>query len=35
MEPLLSALKYFREDFEAHIERGACPHRERGGRADG
>ncbi|MBH81606.1 MAG: NADH-quinone oxidoreductase subunit F [Gammaproteobacteria bacterium] len=28
MEPLNSALKYFREDFEAHIERGACPYRE-------
>jgi NADH-quinone oxidoreductase subunit F len=35
MEPLLSALKYFREDFEAHIEQGACPHREGGGKADG
>ena len=28
MEPLNSALKYFREDFEAHIERGGCPYRE-------
>ena len=25
-EPLQSALKYFREDFVAHIEQGACPH---------
>lgn len=30
MEPLLSALRYFREDFEAHIESGGCPYRERG-----
>jgi NADH-quinone oxidoreductase subunit F len=29
MEPLQSALKYFRSDFEAHIERGACPYTER------
>ena len=27
MEPLLSALRYFREDFEAHIESGGCPYR--------
>lgn len=26
MEPVQSALKYFREDFEAHIEQGACPY---------
>jgi NADH-quinone oxidoreductase subunit F len=26
MEPLQSALKYFREDFEAHITQGACPY---------
>ncbi|MGI9285979.1 MAG: NADH-quinone oxidoreductase subunit NuoF [Pseudomonadales bacterium] len=26
IEPLASALKYFREDFEAHIEQGACPY---------
>ncbi|MEH6611432.1 MAG: NADH-quinone oxidoreductase subunit NuoF [Halioglobus sp.] len=25
MEPLASALKYFREDFERHISGGACP----------
>ena len=25
MEPIQSALRYFREDFEAHIEKGACP----------
>ena len=25
MEPLQSALKYFREDFERHISGGACP----------
>lgn len=28
MEPLVSALKYFRADFEAHIERGRCPYQE-------
>ena len=28
MEPLNSALKYFREDFEAHIEHGKCPYQE-------
>jgi NADH-quinone oxidoreductase subunit F len=27
IEPLASALKYFREDFEAHITGGACPYR--------
>ncbi len=26
MEPLQSALKYFREDFEAHIEQQSCPY---------
>ncbi len=26
MEPLQSALKYFREDFERHIEEGKCPY---------
>lgn len=26
IEPLASALKYFREDFEAHIEQGRCPY---------
>lgn len=26
MEPVQSALKYFREDFEAHIEHGGCPY---------
>lgn len=26
MEPVQSALKYFREDFEAHIELGCCPY---------
>jgi NADH-quinone oxidoreductase subunit F len=25
MEPLQSAMKYFREDFERHISGGACP----------
>ena len=25
IEPLASALKYFREDFEAHIRDGRCP----------
>lgn len=30
MEPLVSALKYFREDFEAHIREGRCPYREAG-----
>lgn len=28
MEPLISALKYFRADFEAHIEQGRCPYQE-------
>ena len=28
IEPLQSALKYFREDFEAHIANGSCPYRE-------
>jgi NADH-quinone oxidoreductase subunit F len=28
MEPLISALKYFREDFEQHIQTGQCPYRE-------
>lgn len=28
VEPLQSALRYFREDFERHIELGACPYRE-------
>ncbi|MBD0333394.1 MAG: NADH-quinone oxidoreductase subunit F, partial [Chitinophagaceae bacterium] len=27
MEPLQSALKYFREDFERHITAGGCPWR--------
>jgi len=31
MEPMLSALKYFRDDFVAHIEQGRCPHRAGGG----
>jgi NADH-quinone oxidoreductase subunit F len=26
MEPLQSALKYFREDFERHIREGRCPY---------
>jgi len=26
IEPLASALKYFRSDFEAHIEQGGCPY---------
>ncbi|MFT6287910.1 MAG: NADH-quinone oxidoreductase subunit F [Alcanivorax sp.] len=30
MEPLASALKYFREDFERHINGGACPWCARG-----
>lgn len=28
IEPLQSALKYFRDDFEEHIRKGACPYRE-------
>ncbi len=28
IEPLMSALKYFREDFEDHIKTGRCPYRE-------
>ncbi|MDZ7827427.1 MAG: NADH-ubiquinone oxidoreductase-F iron-sulfur binding region domain-containing protein [Gammaproteobacteria bacterium] len=35
MEPLRSALKHFREDFEAHLEAGGCPHRARVGAAAG
>jgi NADH-quinone oxidoreductase subunit F len=31
MEPLLSALQYFRAEFEAHIEQGGCPYRRDGG----
>ena len=31
MGPMLSALKYFRDDFVAHIEQGRCPHRAGGG----
>jgi NADH-quinone oxidoreductase subunit F len=27
MEPLQSALKYFREDFERHVKEGRCPYR--------
>jgi NADH-quinone oxidoreductase subunit F len=27
MEPLQSALKYFRDDFQRHIDGGACPYR--------
>ncbi|MCZ6711955.1 MAG: NADH-quinone oxidoreductase subunit NuoF [Gammaproteobacteria bacterium] len=30
MEPLVSALKYFREDFEAHIRTGHCPYQDGG-----
>ncbi len=30
MEPLQSALKYFREDFQRHIDGAACPYRQRG-----
>ena len=30
MEPLQSALKYFRDDFEQHIEEGRCPYRNGG-----
>jgi len=26
MEPLQSALKYFRDDFERHIEEKRCPY---------
>ena len=26
MEPLLSALKYFRDEFEQHITEGRCPY---------
>ncbi|HSG91878.1 MAG TPA: NADH-quinone oxidoreductase subunit NuoF [Pseudomonadales bacterium] len=33
MEPLQSALKYFRADFEAHLAAGGCPHRSGGPRA--
>lgn len=27
MEPLTSALRYFREDFEEHIRTGRCPYK--------
>jgi NADH-quinone oxidoreductase subunit F len=30
IEPIASALKYFRDDFEAHIRAGRCPHKEAG-----
>ena len=30
MEPLQSALKYFRDDFERHIEEGGCPYHNGG-----
>ena len=30
IEPLASALKYFREDFEEHIRTGECPYRRAG-----
>ena len=30
MEPLQSGLKFFREDFEQHIERSGCPYRKGG-----
>ena len=30
MEPLVSALTYFREDFEAHIRTGHCPYQDGG-----
>ena len=29
MEPLASALKYFRSDFEQHIEQSCCPYRDK------
>ena len=32
MEPMLSALVYFRDEFEAHIAQGRCPYQEPGGR---
>jgi len=28
VEPLQSAIKYFREDFETHIKEKRCPYRE-------
>ena len=31
MEPMNSALKYFRAEFEAHIEQGGCPLRHKAG----
>ncbi|MDP6375638.1 MAG: NADH-quinone oxidoreductase subunit NuoF [Pseudomonadales bacterium] len=33
IEPLMSALKYFREDFEAHIREHGCPYRSGPGSA--
>ena len=30
MEPLASALRYFRDDFEAHIRTGVCSYRTPG-----
>lgn len=32
-EPLQSALRYFRDDFERHIREGGCPYRQNGLRA--
>lgn len=31
MDPLQSALRYFRDDFERHVAEGGCPHRSRTG----
>jgi NADH-quinone oxidoreductase subunit F len=28
IEPLASAMKYFRDEFEAHIRERGCPHRK-------
>jgi hypothetical protein len=35
MEPLRSALKYFREDFEEHLRAGGCPRRVAGAGGSG
>ena len=32
MEPVNSALKYFREDFERHLTAGGCPYNGTAGR---
>ena len=35
MEPLETALKHFRDDFERHVREGRCPYRDSGGQGAG